>query len=118
METEHDEALINQYVGKIRALVVRAAEGENVKTEVKVTVTAAIEDLDIRSTRNPAANVAAFKSRLEMMAAITVASQRAEKETLGYAASLIKTRTRNNGWLKSWRGFGVGILANPRKPLI
>ena len=116
METEHDKALINQYVGKIRALVVRAAEGENVKTEVKVTVTAAIEDLDIRSTRNPAANVAAFKSRLEMMAAITVAGQRAEKETLGYAASLIKTR--NNGQVKSWQDLGLGILANPRKPLI
>ena len=105
METEHDEALINQYVGKIRALVLRAAEGQNVKTEVKVTVTAAIEDLGIRSTRNPAANVAAFKNRLEMMAAITVVSQRAEKETLRYAASLIKIRRSNNGWLKSWPVF-------------
>jgi hypothetical protein len=89
MPTHHDDSLIGEHFWKIQVLAVRALEGENVKIEVKATVAKALEQFDILSTREPAANRAAFKRKLKSMAEFTHANQPAQKEALEYAASLI-----------------------------
>ena len=89
MQAKHEEGLINPYVHKIQALAVKAVDGENVKTRVEAAVKEALEHFAVVKSSSPAANVAAFKGRLKIMAEVTPANQPEYEKTLEYAASLI-----------------------------
>lgn len=83
-----DEGLIQQHVGEIQALSVKALSGEDVKARVQQAVSQAIEHFNIIQGSDPRANVARYCGRLKLHAELAHASQLAAKETFLYAVSV------------------------------
>ncbi|MGE7816531.1 hypothetical protein ACQKMW_24385 [Pseudomonas sivasensis] len=83
-----DEGLIQQHVGEIQALSVKALDGEDVKVRVQDAISQAIEHFNIVKGSDPKANVARYRGRLKLHADLAHASQPAAKETFLYAVSV------------------------------
>jgi hypothetical protein len=94
MRTHYDNGLISQHLWKFYVLALKPLERKDLKAEVKTIVAQALEQFDIRSTRDPTVNRVAFKGKLKYMAEITPSRQAEQKEALEYAASLIPDESR------------------------
>lgn len=89
MQGQSEKGLVEQYVSGVRALAVRAYDGESVEHVVQEFIEKACSHLSHMASTTPAANLAAFAAQLKFQAALTHESQPAYKNTLLYAASLI-----------------------------
>ncbi len=90
MERHDDKGFIAQYTKIVQLLAVKAHKGENVTSQVECLVHEACDHFSRSRASDPAPLFNEFRGALKRAAAVSDESQPQVRDTLEYAASLVK----------------------------